>query len=407
MYSIVSREQSIYRSPKIIGVIRWSIFLLGMFPPIPRIYGGGVNEIQAIVALLLLLVAGSYILIRHGQVYPIPSVLMVVFFVFPLVFSIVGVAKGNSFVSIAKEFVFFSIPLFCTFTFINLRISFSHLLGALTVTAVFASLAQCAYGATAILDPSINRYHYRWDYLLMSSDLIALGVFAECAKAQKLRHLLSFKMFILLVGMASTLGRFELMTLLIPVVFLSILNLKQFRILHVIGVACLGALPIAYSLSILTFNSEITDTSTLWRATEWLSYMRHAEGSSMESILFGEGFGAFLKSTITLKIATGEEFDLLDRFHNFWLYLIFKTGLVGAILFACCLFFLISFKARASSQSQAVRYYYFGLLYVLFSFFVKGNIVGLITMDISDGVLLSIWMAIALHFRPENHATNY
>ena len=83
-----------------------------------------------------------------------------------------------------------------------------------------------------------------------------------------------------------------------------------------------------------------------WRGYEaYLGLEKYYQGNFME-ILFGQGFGSYARSPFW--IFQGEKLDILPMFHNGYITILLKTGIIGLLLFFLFLWKLLQIAVTAS-----------------------------------------------------------
>jgi len=130
-----------------------------------------------------------------------------------------------------------------------------------------------------------------------------------------------------------------------------------------------------------------------WRVYEVQTFM---ESCGPEHVAFwtGNGFGRELPVRQTLHVYASDTLSEINKFHNFWLYLLSKTGVVGAVLFWGGLLFLFFYVNGRLPDDVSGRFSRFLLGYLAFLCFVGWNYHGGPSMGFQQGALFGLALSL-------------
>ncbi|KZW98855.1 hypothetical protein JL49_20910 [Pseudoalteromonas luteoviolacea] len=372
-------------SNKLLFFITFFIVLLGV-SPYPQIYFQFGFYLLVIAVGLSLLVSIPPVM-QLKQVKRTKHLLINLFIVFSFLGAFGGVAVGNDIPRVVKELLIFLSPIVFYILLINTfplargadKTFFKVLLFLLIVLCTL----QLVYYPIGFLNFS-SRYKFRHDYVLFSSVFLLLFPVALLYVKKGLNKALLGLLFSVVIIL--TLSRdFQLYIFLL---FFSFFLYNLNRSLARLYVLSLCLFPFIYiGLAAFLFQSGNVDKSSMWRFIELISYGGHILNQP-SSLLIGEFFGSYLK-TIQPIIIFGEEIDEIPRFHNFWLYLSFKLGIVASLSFYFCAAYFVNSLTKYSKLG-----YYSGFI-LAYMLFVNGSFWGSFTQIPAVSIMLAFILYIS------------
>ena len=112
------------------------------------------------------------------------------------------------------------------------------------------------------------------------------------------------------------------------------------------------------------------------------------------NLLIGNGFGHAVVPFRPIMLYKGESLSNIRRFHNFFLYLLTKTGLLGTLAFILSFIFLIKgFYSNAPPENKDNKLFFL-FTYLLFLIFIDAGITGHFTMNVNCGMELGLFLAV-------------
>lgn len=354
-------------------------------PPIPVYFTSAIFKLSGIIISVMLSFVVLNVLYRgkFKFFFPISGIFM--FIILPIFYAIYGFYLNNKSYYILKELYFFSFPVLTAFIFSNLFTRNDNIIKSLIDISLIYSLIQIVVGGYGIFFDFTDRYHYRNEYVLFSTHIVPLGLVLSSRLSERIKDFCSSKNIIMILAILLTLGRNQVIFLL----FFSCLYLCSFIfrnnkfLLFYIGLLFLA--PLIYFL-IPDMGLEIKDTAILWRFIESVSYWENVRFAKLSHIFFGNGLGSFLETVKPLVLYSGEIYYEIDRFHNLFLYLLFKMGVVGCLAFIIYLL-LFLYKYRKYLKSRVIL---FLISYIMFAFLVIANTTGSFTMSLNNGLIMGI-----------------
>lgn len=305
------------------------------------------------------------------------------------VFGIVGaLLTGNSIPRIIKEAAIFIAPVAFYFLLVNTfpiqrEKSQNIFFKVLLITLITLCCLQLLYYPIGYLNFS-SRYEFRHHYVLFSTVFLLLFPLSILNIEKKLVRFCLVVVFSLVIIL--TLSRdFQLYILLLLAAYLLYRWSKRLSYLYII---CFCLFPFMYiGLATYMYQSGSIDKSSMWRFIELLSFAGHVL-KNPAVLLTGDFFGSYLK-TIEPIIIFGEAIDEIPRFHNFWLYLLFKFGLICTLaVYGTAIIYIY----KLIRKSQLGYYTGFLLAYMLF---VNGSFWGSFTQIPAVAILLAFILYIS------------
>ncbi|MBZ9652275.1 O-antigen ligase family protein [Psychroflexus montanilacus] len=99
-------------------------------------------------------------------------------------------------------------------------------------------------------------------------------------------------------------------------------------------------------------NSDFKDLWDKWRSYEAIKALEQVNNTPLKNGVFvGKGFGALVNLEFEVKLA-GEEIQYLPIIHNGYALIIFKTGVLGLLLYLSLLIYLYFFSYRKNSNTK-------------------------------------------------------
>jgi hypothetical protein len=99
-------------------------------------------------------------------------------------------------------------------------------------------------------------------------------------------------------------------------------------------------------------NTDFKELWDKWRSYEAIKALEQVYNTPLKNGLFvGKGFGALVNLEFEVKLA-GEEIQYLPTIHNGYALIIFKTGILGLLLYLSLLIYLYFFAYKKNSNSK-------------------------------------------------------
>lgn len=371
---------------KLLVILTLSVLFLGV-SPYPQIHFQlGFYLLTLAVGVSLLVIIPPVMLNKRIALFNHPIINL---FLFLNLVGVIGASlTGNGIARVIKEAAIFIAPVVFYFLLINTfpiqreksqKVFFKVLL----ITLITLCLFQLAYYPLGFLNFS-SRYEFRHHYVLFSSVFLLLFPLSVINIEKKLTRITMALVFSLVIIL--TLSRdFQLYIFLLLVAYFLYRWSKQ---LSYVYIACFCLFPFMYiGLATYMYQSGSIDKSSMWRFIELMSFAAHVL-KNPAVLLTGDFFGSYLK-TIEPIIIFGEVIDEIPRFHNFWLYLLFKFGLI------CTLAVYVSaivYIYKLIKKSQLGYYTGFLLAYMLF---VNGSFWGSFTQIPAVAILFAFILYIS------------
>ncbi len=367
------------------------VLLLLIFPPVLR----GHYHVFQKGQLLIFLFWGIFIAVRGGvRGKRAATELILLFVLFPVGYAAVGAWYGYSGYVIVKELLFFVTPFTVFFAIERFFVLKEHrnLIVWFGVGAAITLILVFLEGQ--FWDIHFVRSVFRWRFLYMLYPVLlpALWILAGDDSRSSLRKWLMGS--VLMLGIFSTLGRRDLIGAAALLVFYAggfYRSVQRMRL----WILALSLVPIVYFL-ILNHGVQLSGKRYKdWRVYEVQTFVA---ASSPEEPAFwvGHGLGWELVVKRNLHVYASDVLSKINKFHDFWLYLLSKGGLFGTLGFWLgLLWFLLSVSHRLFLAS-ANRFSHFMLAYLSFICFVAWNYNGGPAMAFQQGALFAIGLALAV-----------
>lgn len=343
-------------------------------------------------------------LIKKKFTFPDESIIKIIFLFILISFSY-GVFNGNDLYMNIKDIVFLLFPLLVLLLFYNMSVKLIDLVNMIINIGILFSIfnfisffvAYTEIGMYFNNDFLYFRYLYRNDYLLYSAYLIPFSFALSVFKTRKILSISFFKNIILVIGLMSMLGRTEILYILFVYMIRSTYFMRQYLnkillLFLLIGMLILvSLLPVYYFFDIIEQGITVEDKSLQWRIVEFFSLFRELKHYEISQWIIGNGLGSSLETIYPINVHGAETLYAVNRFHNVWLYIFFKFGIVGIILFILVIYNIFLFLIKNMiNESKNNKIYYSIYSYLLFYFFIQGNVFGLFSMqlDLQFGVIL-------------------
>jgi hypothetical protein len=237
-------------------------------------------------------------------------------------------------------------------------------------------------------DADVGRFQYRWRYLLMSSSVWPVCMLVAFQRIMSQGF--SFGRFIYIVVLSAcalaSMGRLDL-TLLLAFFVLFALPRKLYK---AYAYSLLAAIPVVV-IFLSSGSSLISDDSSVdWRLVEWVSYF--SIDKTVWQIFWGFGFGSELQTIVPLTTYyDGKTYNFIARFHSIFLYLLFKTGVVG---FGAFCFFLWSL-IKPYRDNLVARSRNMGLQLLMVYLVLGGSFFGLYTMSFVQSAVIALLLILS------------
>ena len=362
-------------------------FFLFLFfvPPLLKIYGNMIFKIEffLVVFLYLFLIYDFFVNKKKLQSFhPVPLFLVIATFFYGV---FIGIKNGNDWYILLKDVCFLVFPLMVFYLLENYK-NFINLdfLDNLFGYAVFVSILQIIL-VTFGYYLNVDRPTLRHLFLLFSTDILPFVVILKVIVNKKF---FDFQNIIIIIAMLSVKSRTNLLfvVLFMVIYFFSsyvIDGKKRLFVLMLIifGFTLIWLFPIFYPPIQNFFGSSLK-----WRYNEWKSLFVFMSKQSLGEILMGKGFGAVLPALKPLKVFGKATHYSLERFHNIFLFLFFKLGVLGVLMYIVSFFLFISQKV-AFLKNDANFFLAFFLVFLLF---VYSPANGGFSMSIFSGLILGV-----------------
>ncbi len=357
------------------------LILIFLFPPLPRTMFSFVFKMEFFVLVSLSLILLVYF-IKNKKVLQFPS--------FPFILTwlgwigwgiLIGIINKNSAYILIKDLIYMLIPFIVIFLLKNFNNFLdNNFLEVLFRYGLIVSLVQIVLEYSGIIS-NIQRHVFRHIFLLLSTELIPLILILWIIYKRKL---FDYRVFIYILTLLLTKGRIDLLfILLILFSYLFILMIKSYKYRAIYLFSLFFMFSFLWILPLLFPPLQnFFDSSIKWRYLEWQSFFEFKIHLTEVNIFSGQGFGATLLSIRPLKIFLGQMCFYLDRFHNIFLFLIFKLGVIGLIFYYYLFFY--TFKNIKSLKKNSTFMLKFFLIFLMFIVFpVHGGF----TMSFSQGII--------------------
>ncbi len=374
-------------SPK--GALFPLILLLLVFPPVLRDELLNVQKIQ----LLMFLVVGTASAFRYyRRDTRLSTILFLLFVLFPALYAGAGFFRGYSLYTISKEILFFVMPLFMVAVFTKVH-SFETWTRAIVFFAVLAAILQIMLFAEIKLAGAImERYELRWGYIYLTYPVMLVALWMIVGDTSHAGVRKWAMAVVLILGMLATLSRGDFLGMLALLAFLTGGFYRSSRRM-LLWIAALSVAPLLY-LMVLNHGIQFQGkTLKGWRVYEVQTFMDTC-GPDHTAFWLGNGFGWELPVRRTLHVYASDTLQRINKFHDFWLYLLSKTGVIGAVLFWGGLLFLFFYVNGRLPDDFPGRSPRFLLGYLAFLCFVGWNYHGGPSMGFQQGALFGLALSL-------------
>ncbi|PJB82597.1 MAG: hypothetical protein CO090_02370 [Acidobacteria bacterium CG_4_9_14_3_um_filter_49_7] len=365
------------------------ILLLLVFPPVLRYEFLKVQKIQ----LLMFFVLGTVFVFRYYRKDTrLSKILFLLFVLFPALYAGAGFFRGYSPYTISKEVLFFVMPLLMVAVFTRAH-SFETWTQAIVLFAVAAAVLQIVvFMEIRLAGAVIERYEFRWEFLYETYPVMLVALWMTVGDKSRAGIRKWAIAVVLILGMLATLSRGDFLGMLALLIFSAGGFYRSSRRMR-LWVVMLSIAPILYLL-VLNLGFQLPGKSfKAWRVYEVQTFM---ESCGPEHVAFwtGNGFGRELPVRQTLHVYASDTLSEINKFHNFWLYLLSKTGVVGAVLFWGGLLFLFFYVNGRLPDDVSGRFSRFLLGYLAFLCFVGWNYHGGPSMGFQQGALFGLALSL-------------
>jgi hypothetical protein len=365
------------------------ILLLLVFPPVLRYKILTVQKVQ----LVLFLIAGAVFALRNYREDRRMTIILFLLFVsFPAVYAGSGFFHGYSLYTIGKELLFFTMP-FLLYMVFRKACSSETWKQAIVLIAVVAAIVQIVvfvefWLAGAVMD----RSWYRWECLYLSYPVMLVALWMIMGDKSRAGIRKWTIAAVLILGMLSTLSRGDLLGILALLVF-SAGGFYRSSKRMVVWITMLSVVPLLY-LVVLNHEFQLPGKSfKAWRVYEVKTFITSC-GPEHVAFWTGNGFGWELPVRRTLHVYASDTLPEINKFHDFWLYLLSKTGVLGAVLFWGGLLFLFFYVNGRLTDDVSGRFPRFLLGYLAFLCFVGWNYHGGPSMAFQQGALFGLALSL-------------
>ncbi|GEM_PF-3919597 len=352
------------------------------FPPLPVLFNSVIFKIEGLLIGLLFFL--NIPLIFKKNLFENINRFIIFLFVMPALWGlIIGLLNKNPEYYLLKDLFFFLIPLMVYVLLVVKKVKIGDLRDTIIVYAYYAAFFQIIFSVHGLITWN-NRPFFRHTSLLISTEVVIFALILNISKDLKLFKL---ENVLFIMALLSTLGRFDLLFVIASictVLFLKIVKNGKLRFVYLVGFFMAGTIFYFLPLFLNSVNI-IGDSSVRWRYIEWLSYFNAIKDFSLSQILFGNGFGSFLKTIRPLRLFSGVRLFQIDRFHNLYLFLMFKLGFVGMIY----VFSLIYYVFKGLRLYTENNFVYLKFLLVIL-ILVGGLVGGINTSSLLMGIVLGL-----------------
>ena len=374
-------------SPK--GALFPLILLLLVFPPVLRDELLNVQKIQ----LLMFLVVGTVFAFRYYRKDTrLSTILFLLFILFPALYAAAGFFRGYSPYTISKEILFFVMPLLMVAVFTKAH-SFETWTKTIVFLAVAAAVLQIAvFMEVRLAGAVMERSLYRWGCLYLSYPVMLISLWMTVGNTSRSGFGKWVVVAVLICGILATLGRGDLLGILALLAFCAGGFYRSSRRMR-LWIVMLSLAPILYLL-ILNHGFQLPGKKyTVWRVYEVQTFMGSC-GQDHAAFWLGNGFGWELPVHRTLHVYASDTLQRINKFHDFWLYLLSKTGVIGTVLFWGGLLFLFFYVNGRLPDDVEGRFPRFLLGYLAFLCFVGWNYHGGPSMGFQQGALFGLALSL-------------
>ncbi len=376
------------------------IVYLSFFLPLPKAFSSLVFKLSFLSVLALLVIYLSHVSASGAKtkIHLIKAYFPI--FLLVLLLVIFGVYEGflysHSAYTILKEALFFIFPFAIVFllailTYDELKIltrKLTKVANAYIILQLFILVVFFLYLKQYSTSFETFRFLYRKVGLLITSAAVPVIWVLYLSLEKKM---FSKQSLFFALGTLITFGRLEaifVIYMMVSMIAIKLLKNKKLRKLYLIGVAILlASAPVIYWIKMTSKPYWLDpNMSNRWRRIELQSFLyaiKHTNYGFL-NLLLGKGFGAKLQTLEPLHMFEGEVFYKIDRFHNLYLFILLKLGLVGLAFFLLIIFLLLF----VSLQRDELAF-----LFLLFYFFMRASVMGGFTMSLDINLAMILFLA--------------
>ncbi len=359
------------------------ILLLLFFPPLPVAFNSLVFKWQSLI-ILLFSIETVFLILLKNKAKKISVKYVILFFIPAFWGLVVGLINNNNYFKMFRDFYFFLLPILIYFLLANNKRFFSMFFSkSFEIYIIIVAIIQLLSSFYGFILWG-NRSEFRHLHSLISTYLFPFFLILNITKSRKLFTIVNG---LVILALILTLGRMDLLfvfALVISVWFIRKISNPVLRTSYIIFliVSFVSAYFIPLIFSKINF---IADASVEWRYIEWLSFVNGAKKGGLFCLFIGKGFGAALKTITSLSLFSGKVLYSIDKFHNVFLFLFYKLGVLGI------LFLLIFFYSTIKDAFLITKDEIFLIRYaILFFIGVKGLVTGSFTASMSFGIILGL-----------------
>ncbi len=363
----------------------WTIMLLlFLFPPVPRMYFSKIFKLEFLVLICLFFYLFLNIFKKHNEKRIKVETFEFVWLLFVMLGVGVGVINKNLLYPILKDVVYLLTPVIVFFLLDNFDVlKRKEFVNAVFVYGGLISILQIMLSFYAFFK-GVDRPVFRHVFLLFSTEMLPVLTVLRFVRVRKLRD---FYIVLYLFTLVLTRGRADL---LFVGLFLTFWLISEFIKKPKTRLAILFLLMLSFSVVWITpllFEKifEFFDSSLKWRYREWFAFFDAAKNFGLREFIFGQGLGSQMISPRPLKVFGGSLHVTLQRFHNGFLFLIYKTGIIGMVCYMC-----LSFLAFKQIEKLKENSFFIILFMVAFLLYIYFPVHGGFTMSISQGIILGL-----------------
>lgn len=140
-----------------------------------------------------------------------------------------------------------------------------------------------------------------------------------------------------------------------------------------------------------------------WRAYEALKAMEQlVDTKYMLGVFFGKGLGSLVDLGFVAPL-NSEGIQFIPKIHNGYIYILFKTGLLGLLSYFCFLFYLYiqSYKKAVNSQIKFINNMLSGIgIYFVFTTLI---ITGIYNQGDIIAVILGVFLSLKFYYSKQNN----
>jgi len=336
--------------------------------------------------------------ILKGRIFIPKLPLLIPFLFLPLFFAVYGYLRGNDNYYILREFFLFLLPIITFTVIVNITedLDVNDLIRLIVWAAVLASFYLFAYEVFGLLFEYEKRFQFRYEFVTRNIGFLILGYIFYLYKAKRGIDLFWPGAVVLTASLILSMGRLPaLTTIAFALLFLFILGSGLSHKAKCLITIMIVFAPFIYTLWLVQTPAIKTsgDKSELWRKMEAKTVFENIADKKINPLI-GNGLGHAVVPFRPILLYRGESLSIIRRFHNFFLYMLTKTGFIGTLIFMISFFFLA--KGYYSQAPPDLRNDKLFLLfaYLLFVIFIDAAITGHFTMNVNCGMELGLFLAV-------------